>query len=453
MPKIPESQHIQMDAVAITNAVRNESSEYYKSMVPYANPASDSIKEIGRIFMTYDAVRNEYLTNLYDRIARVDVTSRLYENPLRRFKKGMLENGETIEEVYVALAKPFQYNPEVASKKVFERVIPDVRAAFHHLNFQKFYKETIQDMALSTAFLSWAGVENLIAKMTDSLYTSNNFDEFQVMKYMVALHALRGTLNPIPVGGIAADNMKSIAATIKSVSNTFEFMSTKWNFAGVPTYSDKSRQILLVNAKFDAIMDVEVLASSFNMSKAEFMGQRILVDSFGSFNMDRLDELFAGDPNYHHFTPAELEILDQIPAVLVDVDWFQIYDRLLRFTEIYNPEGLYWNYFLHVWKIFSVSPFANNALFTIGKPTITSVTILNTDVQIAPGQVVQLYVQVVGSDFAPSAVEWSTTNPGLTVTPAGELRVLPGTTPGSYNVTAVSTWDSTKSSTIAVTVL
>ena len=60
---------------------------------------------------------------------------------------------ETIEEIFVNIAKPFQFDPEVAENTVFKREIPDVRSAFHIMNYQKYYKATIQNDQLRQAFL------------------------------------------------------------------------------------------------------------------------------------------------------------------------------------------------------------------------------------------------------------------------------------------------------------
>ncbi|MBQ1959347.1 MAG: leucine--tRNA ligase, partial [Firmicutes bacterium] len=43
-----------------------------------------------------------------------------------------------------------------------------------------------------------------------------------------------------------------------------------------------------------------------NMDKAEFLGHKILVDSFGTIDWDRLDTLFEGDSEYSQFTDAEI---------------------------------------------------------------------------------------------------------------------------------------------------
>src|SRR5699024_441970 len=152
-------------------------------------------------------------------------------------------------------------------------------------------------------------------------------------------------------------------------------MNTDYNPVGVHTLTEKNEQYLIVNSLYNAKMDVETLATAFNMSKAEFMGHRVVVDSFGKLDTERLAVLFADDPNYVEIGEDELTILDAIPAGLVDKNWFQIYDNLLQFTDVENAQGLYWNYFLHAWKTFSVSPFSQAVAFVSGAPAITSVTV------------------------------------------------------------------------------
>lgn len=462
MANIPEIRNgLTKSAVDILNAIRNSASANYRGYVPAAYPDQNSIKEIGAIIMDYPALKNEFLTALVNRIGRVIITNKMYTNPWAQFKKGILEFGETIEEIFVNIAKPFEYDPAVAETKVFQREIPDVRAAFHVLNYQKFYKATIKNEQLRQAFLSWNGISDLIAKIVDSMYTASNYDEFITMKYMLAKHLLNGELYPSKISAVSAANAKGIVSTIKGVSNKFEFMSNKYNLAGVANYSLKENQYVIVNSDFDATMDVEVLASAFNMSKADFMGHRILIDSFGNLDTDRLNELFGNDPNYTTFTAAALEALDAIPVVLVDADWFMIYDNLIEFTEQYNGQGLYCNYFYHCWKTFSISPFANAAVFVPGTPAITSVTVSPESATVMPGQTLALTATVVTENFENKSVNWTVAPgtvgtddiTGVTINIYGELTIPADIDPGTViTVTATSVADSTKSDTATITV-
>lgn len=452
MPTKPKVVTLTNSSVDILNVIRNNASQNYRDYVPMATPDADSIREIGAVIMDYPNLQNEFLSALVNRIGRVLITSRMYDNPWTMFKKGMLDFGESIEEIFVNIAKPFQFDPEVAESTVFKREIPDVRSAFHIMNYQKYYKATIQNDQLRQAFLSWNGITDLISKIVDAMYTGANYDEFQTMKYMLAKRILNGQLYPVTIPTVQTENMKDIVTTIKGVSNKFEFMSSKYNLTGVQTFTKKEDQYLLINSKFDAQMDVEVLASAFNMDKAEFAGHRVLVDSFGDLDIDRLNLLFKDDPTYTEIGDSDLKALDAIPAIIVDKNYFMIFDNFYNFTEQYNGEGLYWNYWYHVWKTFSISPFANNALFIPGTPTVTSVTVSPTRANVSAGQKVQLSAVVQTTEFAPQSVTWSVTSgENVTVNQNGLVTIGTGAS-GEVVITATSTYNHEKTGTATLTI-
>ena len=451
MPTKPQVKTLNANSVEILNTLRANASLNYQDMIPYAEGSLDSVREIGAIIMQYPALQNEFLSALVNRIGMVLVTSKLYRNPWAFMKQGMLEFGETIEEIFVNIAKPFEFNQERSETTIFKREIPDVRAAFHVMNYTKFYKATISNDQLRQAFLSWNGITDLIARIVDAMYTGANYDEFITMKYLLAKHLIAGNIYANQIDTVSTENMKSIVATIKGVSNSLEFLSNKYNYNGVETYTNKSDQYILVNAKFDATMDVEVLASAFNMDKAEFMGRRVLVDSFGNLDNARLKLLFAEDPNFTEISEDDLQALDNIPAVMVDRYFFMIFDNFYNFTEQYNGEGLYWNYWYHTWKTFSISPFHNAVVFVPGEPSITSVTVEPSTASGSVGSTIQLSAEVVSTNFAPKTVTWSSSSENVTVNSNGLVTIETGAS-GSVTITATSTYDTNKSGICTITI-
>ena len=449
MPTVPKTQTLKASSVDILNAIRNSASTNYRDFVPTAKNTAESIRSIGEIIMQYTPLQNEFLNALVNRIARVIITSKMYSNPLSMFKKGLIDFGETIEEIFVNIANPHQYDVEESENKVFAREIPDVRAAFHTLNFKKFYKQTIQNKDLNQAFLSWDGITDLISKIVDAMYNAANYDEFVTTKYMLAKAILDGRLSAVTVD---ANDAKGAVTKIKGISNSLTFMSNNYNVAGVQTFTDKDDQYLLVNSQFDSEIDVEVLASAFNMSKAEFMGHRILIDGFGTLDVERLNALFKDDPNYVELSQDTLTALNAIPAVLVDKNFFMIFDNMYEFTENYNGQGLYWNYFYHTWKTFSMSPFANALVFVPDVPSVTSVTVAPTAITCKKGQSVQLSVEVVTKNYAPKTVNWTSNTDGVTVDINGHVTVAASVTATTATIRATSTFDNTKSGTCTVTI-
>ena len=447
----PQVVTLTNSSVDILNVIRENATQNYRDYVPKAIADADSIRQIGAVIMDYPNLQNEFLSALVNRIGRVLITSKMYSNPWAMFKKGLLEFGETIEEIFVNIAKPFQFDQAVAESEVFKREIPDVHAAFHIMNYQKFYKATISNDQLRQAFLSWEGITDLIAKIVDAMYTGANYDEFLTMKYLLSRHILDGHMYPVEIPTVSTENMKTIVSDIKGISNAMEFLSTEYNLTGVATHTPKAEQYMLINSKFDAVMDVEVLASAFNMEKAEFLGRRVLVDSFGKLDIARLGVLFKDDPTYIEPTSDELTALDKIPAVIVDKDWFMIFDNYQNFTEQYNGQGLYWNYWYHVWKTFSVSPFANNALFIPGTPSVTSVVVTPATATVTKGQSIQLNAKVETENFAPQSVTWSSDSDNAIVDASGKVTLTSAAT-GTINITAKSTYDQTKTGTCVITV-
>lgn len=450
----PNNVELTASSVEILNTIRNSATPYYRQMIPTAKANTSSIRQIGNVMMEYEPLQNEFLSALYNRIGRVIITSKMYYNPWAPFKKGLMELGETVEEVFVNIAKAHTFNPKKAETEFMKREIPNVRAAFHTMNYQKFYKTTISNDQLRQAFLSWQGITDLIAKIVDAMYTAHNYDEFQVTKYMLARNILNGYLHPVTVPSISKENAEGIVTEVKAASNNLVYMSRVYNLAGVDTFTEKKDQFIITTARFDAIMDVNVLAAAFNMDKAEFMGNRVQIDGFDKIDDARMTQLFADDPNagYTPLTSKEKAALAQIPAIIVDRDYFMIFDNLYKFTEDYNGEGLYWQYWYHAWKTFSTSPFANSVIFVPGTPSITKVTVSPATATVNKGNMLQLNAVVEAESFAPKSVVWSVNSELSTISQDGLLTVGAKETLRSLIVTAKSTYDNNKSGTATITV-
>ena len=450
MPTKPKIVTLTNSSVDVLNAIRNYATTNYQDYVPVATNDPESIRTIGAVIMDNPSLQNEFVSALVNRIGRVLVTSKMYKNPWSVFKRGMLELGETIEEVFVDIATPFQYDPAVAEQKVFARNIPDVRSSFYPVNYQKYYKNTVSREQLKAAFLSWDGVTDLITKIVQSMYTAANYDEYQVCKYMLCRRILSGLVYPVQLE--TPNDTPAVVTKVKAVSNNFEFMSDKYNLAGVHNVTPKQEQYILVDSRFDAAMSVEVLATAFNMDKAEFMGHRILCDGFGELDNKRLAILFEGDDTYKEITPEERTSLNNIPAVLVDKDYFVLCDSLNETDSMRNPEGTYWNYWLHTWKIFGVSPFSQCCVFVPGKPAVTSVTVTPGTASASVGQTVSFSCVVETDFYAPQSVVWSVSNDDMaTVTKSGTVTILDSAS-GNITVTATSVFDNTKKGNATITV-
>lgn len=348
----------------IMNAIRNSASDSFQRYVPLAN--AQNVVEVGNSLMSTVALQNEFITTLVDRIGKVVIRKKSLKNQLAPFKNGMMEYGRTIEEVFIDITKEHGYDPLKAETEVFKREIPDVNTLFHEENRRGFFKQTIQQTSLKKAFVSWDGFGDFIAGVFNAMYNSDQVSEYNYMMLLIDNYAASGLFAVEKVA--APTNTETTTQLVKAIRKAAGRMtlmngSRKYNAAGVHTASAMEDLQLFITADLQADMDVDVLSKAFNMDKTNFLGHVTIVDEFA--------------------TPG-------LEAVLVDRDWFMVYDTNYLMEAIWNPQGLYWNYFLHHWQILSTSRFAQAVAFYSGevKP-VTSISVDPIKASVVAGNTVE----------------------------------------------------------------
>ena len=369
-----------------------------------------SLHAIGKSVMAYQARQNAFVSALVNRIAFTIVTSKRWQDPWAIFNQGTMELGETVEEIFVNVAKPHSYDPAVAEKEIFKRETPDVRAAFHTMNYQKFYKVSVSEDQLRAAFVSWSGLTDLVNYIVESLYNGLALDEWLVKKYMVSRALLNGDFYAVVHADIATTPSDAVKK-YRQTTNDLLLYKTKFNRAGVRTFTKIEDQIIIVPNDVEAALGVDVLANAFNLNQVDYIGNRLPIDSFefDPEDIERLALIFEDDPDYVPFTGDEIAKLQKVSAVKIDRRWMMNFDILDTMRQDQNGQGLYNLWWLHVWRTFSTSPFANAVAFTSEATEITSVTVSPATANVAQGTDLALTAAVDGKGLFEKSVEWSVT--------------------------------------------
>lgn len=342
--------------IDILNTIRANASFSYQQSVPEIS-SYEQIPVVGDVIYGTPAFSNEFINALLNRIALVRIKSATFNNPYADLKKGYLEMGEVVEEIFVDIAKITLFKKENVNAEEFKRTIPDVKSAFHAINWRVKYPVTIEDEELRQAFTSIDGVTDMISKIVDAMYRASEYDEFLLFKYMLIKGFNKQDIKKVEVP--LATTLKGYGAEFRGISNEMLFLNTKYNAYPVRNNCPRERQRIFMDAYFNAQFDVEVLASAFNMGKAEFLSKLTLIDNWTEFDNARFAEIASESNAIEEVTSAELTAMGNVKAMIIDEEWFQVYDELTKFTETYAGSGLYWNYWLHNWKTISWSPFAN----------------------------------------------------------------------------------------------
>lgn len=415
------------DITEVLNDIRAHASLDYQRAIPAA--VNENLEEIADAVMSSIQLQNDYVAALVNRISATRFTSRMFQNPYQKFIKGTNRFGDTIEEIYVNMANAHEYNPSIAENEVYKREIPDINALFHRRNSRVFYKNTIQYDSLYASFLSDNGMRSLIVRIVNAMYGAANRDIFFCTKKLMNVYS--PYYYKVTVPAATAANADQIVTTIKGISNMLEFPSDLYNRFGVDNFTEKARQVLILRADVAAVLDVNSLAKAFNLQYADFIaGTYVTVDTFG-------------------------DGLDNMLGLLVDDEFFQIYTNLEKFTENYNGQGLNWQYFLHRWMTYSVSPFSNAVAFVTGELTApTAITIYPAAPNVPQGGN-QQFTATVTPSAAQQSVHWEISgqkNGGTYITATGLLHIDSEESATSITVTAKCPSAQTITKTATVTV-
>ena len=337
-----------MDAIELLNTIRDNASQAYQDRVPEATRAN--IEEVGSAITDLNnaVVYNEFINTLANMIFAPMLIKKSWENPLGKFKKGKKTFGDTVEEVYNNFIKAQTFDQTGAG--LLQRNLPDTKVVFHRMNRQNSYVLTDSPEALAKAFKSYEGVAEYLENLFTTIRNSAELDEYVLMKQLIEEAYNNNALKVVAVADPSASeaNAKAFIKTIKTVSGDMIFPNSNWNAyltaqsddnKAIVTFSSRDDQILLIDNATDVACDVDVLAYAFGRDLLRFNTEvKQIIDAF----------------------PVEGMV-----ALLVDRNFFQVYDDLFTFREFENGLGLYRNHILHVWQTLGYSILCNAVAFVI----------------------------------------------------------------------------------------
>lgn len=419
------------------------------------------VKEIGKIILSNNRYKNAFI-NTVNLIGVTLIKKNEWENPWDFTTRGQLRYGQQVREIVNDLVKAYDYNADLENEYEFAKSeVPNVLNYIHEVNFQKYYKTTTSDAQVSMAFESETSLYDFITDCVSMLYQSYIYDTYIIDKYMLCRRILDGTMTVHKIENFGEKTTREIVSEMKNVSNKMTFRKPNYNPAGLRKATKFEDQICIVNTDFDSKISTEVLATSFFKNEAEMKTQMALIDGFGDHDTVRLQEVLEGA--YKPFTQEELTSLAKIPAVIISKEWFMDYYYAIdsesdtKETSFYNPQTLKENIFLHVWRVFSTSPFENACVFGQDDVSIASVTVTPGTATITAGQRLQLSADVKTNGFANRGVMWAVDSTseekGVSITQEGVLNI-PGDVAKSTTITVVakSIYDNTKEGTATITV-
>lgn len=320
-----------MDNVQFLNAIRAVASAEYKGRIPTATQTN--IQNIMTTIMSYSTTKEEFTNTILNKIVRTKVLNKAYENSLKFFKKEPLPFGKTIEGVFVDLIKAKNFNENFGTgnneaTSLLAKETPTVKVEYYSENFKHKYKLSISDEQLKSAFMSADGLSQMTQGLIRSATSSSEYDEYMMIKTLIGASVSK----EVEIQGLFKldenAQAKKITKTVQALVNKFRFMSTEYNKQGVHTHCQPSDCVIITTPDQLANLNVELLATAFNVPYAEMPSRIVVIDSF--LKADGTDDT------------------DTV-CIVADMDLVQFRNTLDTWETFRNPDGLMTNMFHHVW--------------------------------------------------------------------------------------------------------
>lgn len=325
----------------VASAMYNVSSSNFRSTIGDPNEIS-SLEFMNGLLEYPDTLGVEFM-NLATRIGRVIAHRNILTNKLAPFKMANMPLGYTMEEYFVECAKEHEYNQADAENTLFKRELPDIKTAFYVVNRKSYYPATITDDDMRKYFVSWDGVNSLIARIVDSMYNGDNKDDYNYMKSALVTHYENGLMKIVKTSAVTdTDTAKELARKITEYVSYLTEPTNEYNAMAVTKQNDYEDIYVILNGKSNSYLNIDWLAQTFQLEFAEFKAHVLVLPTLPSTTQGTIE------------------------ALVVDSEIYRVFDQKYSVGVAYNAKGLYWNYFLHHWEGIATSRFANAIAFVSG---------------------------------------------------------------------------------------
>ena len=424
----------------------------YQEQIPLVNHYTSSQVYGQSLLALPSDLRNKFIQSLVNRIAYTKFVMDYFENPLQELAGDDLPLGAIGQEIYVNPAKGRVYNIDDFAG-LLAKYESDVKAEYSEINFDVQYPVTIIRKELEKAFVTWGDFESFLMGISTSLYNGAYIDDYKYTKKLIS-NAYRnnavqmGTFSFANASAPTADELKSFVKKLREIFLNFKSPSSAYNAwakvggygHAIVSWSKPEDVVVFISNKLASELDVDVLASAFNMDRAELMGKVYYVDNFDIYDDDGTRQ-FDGSNIY---------------ALICDKRWFKIRTKDMFMDEFYNANNRSWQQYLNVIKAFNYSLFANAYMLVASIPTvnITSASFVETSPTVVDEEEITLHLATVPFNATQTVTFTSSATGKATVEKVDDRTVtVTGKDAGTATITATAGGQSIATVTVTVTAI
>lgn len=352
--------------VTSLNRIREVSSTIYHQYIPELTSDSD-IGKLAQPVLSVPEVYNEFCNALINRIVYTQFLAKSFRNPFVVLEGDALPLGYAGQEVYVNPTKGRVYNAEDFAG-LLVKYEADVKVQYTAINMDVQYPVTFSRQQLKKAFTSWGDLETFIENLSNSLYNGAYIDEYNATKQLIAGAYKDNLAQVVTVSAVNSEgNAKAFVTKARELFLQFQTPSSSYNAWAkvggegrpVVTWTNPEDVVFIVRNDIRSYLDVNVLASAFNMDKSTLLGNILPINDFDIYSEDGT-KIFDGSA---------------IVGMIADKSWFRIRRQDMFMDSFYNANNRSIQYYLNNIKMYNMSLFSNGVIIATSTPSVASTAI------------------------------------------------------------------------------
>ena len=419
---IPEGLRVGLNAIRETSIKDNT---LYAQYVEEILPSTD-IGTWSRPLLEVPKLMNEFVPALVQKISYTQIERRLFRNPLSVLDGDEIPLGGIGEEIYVNPVVGRRFNVDDFAG-LLAKYEADVKVQYHPINSDVQYPLTITRAKIKDAFKSWEDLNAFIEANTNALYNGAYIDRYNMTKDLIAC-AYKG--NNVQVQVITAvtdeDTAKAFIKDIRTKFLNFQTPTDKYNAwekvggygRAIMTFTPKEDIVVIIRNDILSQVNVDVLATAFNMDKADLLGNVIGVNDFdvyesvkGEDGIIRRNLVYDGS---------------KIACMIADKRWFRIRNIELEMDEFYNPNNRTWTYYLNDVRAYNYSLFANAVVYATEMPVVPATKLeftITDDFAVEEGEKIRRHIKFEPANATPTVTFTSSAPSVVKVTKISNTEV------------------------------
>lgn len=262
-------------------------------------------------------------------------------DPLAVFDKQPIDKGDTIEQAVIKLVESSGYDFEGKDALTRDKAVKMAVRYFKNWT-RAVFKQTVDLVEVREILESGKNTDEVASRLVSTLGRSDIYEKYTNVKGLLKFGSTADSTGAYPMVNLGSiekvNNSTDYKGLLKKLKDTLKgmtFVNTDFNVVGIKRSANINDLMVIMPYKLKNATDVDELTGVFNLDKAEISKRILEIDS------------------------------DDNIVYVVDKNAILVFTKLYEMANQKNGSGLFYNYFLHVERMYAISPLFNAAFFEV----------------------------------------------------------------------------------------